>query len=280
MSTEELSAIRKRIAATRQLETVFTAMRGVAAARCREAQLSLEGVRAYAGAVGESIRLALALSPDEPTARRAPTKRIVLAFCSEQGFAGAFDERVLTVAASLSHDAALYIVGQRGLSSAIERGLTVAWSTPMAAHAVDAPSVAERIADALFDEVVANVTTQVVVVHATPSSPSDYEIVARSLIPLDLARFPIVEHGGPPILNLLPPALLSLLAEEYVFAELCEAALLSFASENAARMQAMTSARSNVRNTLDELTARHRRSRQEQITEELVELSRTTADLS
>lgn len=280
MSTEELSAIRKRIAATRQLETVFTAMRGVAAARCREAQLSLEGVRAYAGAVGESIQLALALSPDEPTARRAPTKRIVLAFCSEQGFAGAFDERVLTAAAGLSHNAALYIVGQRGLSSAIERGLTVGWSTPMAAHAVDAPSVAERIADALFDEVVANVTTQVAVVHATPSSPSDYEIVARSLIPLDLARFPIVEHGGPPILNLSPPALLSLLAEEYVFAELCEAALLSFASENAARMQAMTSARSNVRNTLDELTARHRRSRQEQITEELVELSRTTADLS
>jgi F-type H+-transporting ATPase subunit gamma len=280
MSTEELSAIRKRIAATRQLETVFTAMRGVAAARCREAQLSLEGVRAYAGAVSEAIQLALALSPDEPTARRAPTKRIVLAFCSEQGFAGAFDERVLTVAASLSHDAALYIVGQRGRSSAIERGLTVAWSTPMAAHAVDAPSVAERIADALFDEVVANVTTQVAVVHATTSSPSDYEIVARSLIPLDLARFPIVEHGGPPVLNLAPSALLSLLAEEYVFAELCEAALLSFASENAARMQAMTSARSNVRNTLDELTARHRRSRQEQITEELVELSRTTADFS
>ncbi|MGE5388531.1 MAG: F0F1 ATP synthase subunit gamma [Hyphomicrobiales bacterium] len=280
MSTEELSAIRKRIAATRQLETVFTAMRGVAAARCREAQLSLEGVRAYAGAVGESIQLALALSPDEPTARRAPTKRIVLAFCSEQGFAGAFDERVLTVATSLSHDAVLYIVGQRGLSSAIERGLTVAWSTPMGAHAVDAPSVAERIADALFDEVVANVTTQVAVVHATPSSPSDYEIVARSLIPLDLARFPIVEHGGPPILNLSPPALLSLLAEEYVFAELCEAALLSFASENGARMQAMTSARSNVRNTLDELTARHRRSRQEKITEELVELSRTAADFS
>jgi F-type H+-transporting ATPase subunit gamma len=278
--SDDDGSLRKRIAATRQLETVFTAMRGVAAARSREAQRSLDGVRAYAGAVGESIQIALALSPDEPTARRAPTKRIVLAFCSEQGFAGAFDERVLTVAASLSHDAALYIVGQRGHSSAIERGLTVAWSTPMAAHAVDAPSVAERIADALFDEVVGNETTQVAVVHATPSSPSDYEIVARSLIPLDLARFPIVEHGGPPVLNLSPPALLSLLAEEYVFAELCEAALLSFASENAARMQAMTSARSNVRKTLDELTARHRRSRQEQITEELVELSRTAADFA
>jgi hypothetical protein len=39
-------------------------------------------------------------------------------------------------------------------------------------------------------------------------------------------------------------------------------------------MQVMTSARSNVRKTLDELTARHQRLRQEQITEELLELSR------
>ncbi len=280
MSNDELSAIRKRIGATRQLETVFTAMRGVAAARSREALRSLDGVRAYAGAVGEAIQIALALSPDEPTARRAPTKRIVLAFCAEQGFAGAFDERVLAAAAGPSHAATLYIVGQRGVSSAIERGLTVAWSTPMAAHAVDAPSVAERIADALFGEVAGNEIIQVAVVHATPSSPAEYEIVTRSLIPLDLARFPAVEHGGPPVLNLSPPALLSLLAEEYVFAELCEAALLSFASENAARMQAMTSARSNVRKTLDELTARHRRARQEQITEELVELSRSAADFA
>ncbi|WP_442755396.1 F0F1 ATP synthase subunit gamma [Methylocystis sp. JAN1] len=280
MSGDELSALRKRIAATRQLETVFTAMRGVAAARSREAQRSLDGARAYAGAVGETIRIALALSPDEPAARRAPTKRIVLAFCSEQGFAGPFDERVLSAATGLGADAALYVVGQRGEASAIERGLAVAWSTPMAAHAVDAPSVAERIADALYDQVARNQTTQVTVIHATPFSPANFGVVTRSLIPLDLARFPIAERGSPPILNLAPPLLLSLLAEEYVFAELCEATLLSFASENAARMQAMTSARSNVRKTLDELTARHRRARQEQITGEVVEISRTSGDFA
>jgi F-type H+-transporting ATPase subunit gamma len=41
-----------------------------------------------------------------------------------------------------------------------------------------------------------------------------------------------------------------------------------------ARMMAMTAARSNVRKTIDDLVMRHRRLRQEQITEELVELSR------
>jgi F-type H+-transporting ATPase subunit gamma len=38
-------------------------------------------------------------------------------------------------------------------------------------------------------------------------------------------------------------------------------------------MQAMIAARANVRKTLDELTARYRRQRQEEITEEIIELS-------
>lgn len=277
MSNDDLASLRKRIAATRQLETVFTAMRGVAAVRSREAQHCLDGVRAYAGAIGEAIQIALTLSHDEPIPRRFPAKRIVLAFCSEQGFAGPFDQHILDAAADLGHEAALYVVGQRGLVSATERGLTVVWTTPMAAHAVDTPSVAERIADALLGGAVRPLATHVSIVYAAPSSSVDYKVVTRSLIPLDLSRFPIAEVRRPPILNLPPTVLLPSLVEEYVFAELCEATLLSFTSENAARMQAMMDARSNVRRTLDDLTARHRRSRQEQITDELVELSRTSS---
>jgi F-type H+-transporting ATPase subunit gamma len=277
MSNDDLASLRKRIAATRQLETVFTAMRGVAAVRSREAQHCLDGVRAYAGAIGEAIQIALTLSHDEPIPRRFPAKRIVLAFCSEQGFAGPFDQHILDAAADLGHEAALYVVGQRGLVSATERGLTVVWTTPMAAHAVDTPSVAERIADALLGGAVRPLATHVSIIYAAPSSPVDYKVVTRSLIPLDLSRFPIAEVRRPPILNLPPTVLLPSLVEEYVFAELCEATLLSFTSENAARMQAMMDARSNVRRTLDDLTARHRRSRQEQITDELVELSRTSS---
>jgi F-type H+-transporting ATPase subunit gamma len=41
-----------------------------------------------------------------------------------------------------------------------------------------------------------------------------------------------------------------------------------------ARMMAMTAARNNVRKTIDDLVAQHRRLRQEQITEELIELTR------
>ncbi|RTL84062.1 MAG: H(+)-transporting ATPase [Hyphomicrobiales bacterium] len=274
MSGERLGEVRARIAATRQLETVFTAMRGLAAARSREAQQSLEGVRAYAHALGETIGVALALAPDERTARAPATRHIVLAFCAEQGFVGGFDRRVLDAASRAGARSALYIVGQKGFASADELGMKAAWSAPMIAHAADAPLLAERIAGKLYATVSGTETVRVTLVHGAPSPSGADEIVARPLIPLDLTRFPVSGREAKPLVNLPPAELIATLAEEYIFAELCEAALLSFAAENMARMMAMTAARSNVRKTIDDLVMRHRRLRQEQITEELVELSR------
>ena len=59
---------------------------------------------------------------------------------------------------------------------------------------------------------------------------------------------------------------------EYVFALLTHAAMESFASENAARLAAMQSAREKLEKRLSELQDRQRRLRQEQITEELLEI--------
>jgi F-type H+-transporting ATPase subunit gamma len=60
--------------------------------------------------------------------------------------------------------------------------------------------------------------------------------------------------------------------DEYVFAELTEAATLWRATENEARMRPMTAAKSNVSKMLDDLVARSRQLRQEEITREIIEL--------
>ena len=271
--SERLSETAGRIAATRQLDTVVTAMRGVAAARTREAQARLAGVRAYADALGEAIGAALALAPPgRPEPRRA-ADRVALVFCSEQGFVGAFNERLLA-AARRQKGAALCIIGDRGASLAAEQGVEVAWSAPMISHVEDAPRLADRIADALYARIGADEATSVMLIHGLPESASFARLVERPLVPLDLARFPPPRGQIPPLVTLPPQALLANLAQEYVFAELCEAVVLSFAAENEARMQAMIAARTNVRKTLEELEARYRRLRQEQITEEIIELVR------
>ena len=74
-------------------------------------------------------------------------------------------------------------------------------------------------------------------------------------------------------MTLPPPLLLAELAEEYVFAELCESITLSLTAENEARVRAMTSAKANVAKMLDDLVARSRRLRQEEITNEILELA-------
>ena len=282
--SERLSEIRAHIVATRQLETVITAMRGVAAARTREAQARLEGVRAYAEALGEAIGAALSLQLGENESQASPEAKrnagqILLAFCSAQGFVGAFNERVLAAVkklllASTAGRTALFLVGERGAALAEERGLRLAWTTPMAAHVDEAPALADRIALALYERLGAKQAGRVTLIHGAPDGETGVTIVERALIPLDLSRFP-PSRRSPPLVNLPQRALVESLAQEHVFAELCAAATLSFAAENEARMQAMIAARSNVQKSLEELEARHRRQRQAEITEEIIELVRS-----
>jgi F-type H+-transporting ATPase subunit gamma len=282
--SERLSEIRAHIVATHQLETVITAMRGVAAARMREAQMRLEGVRAYASTLGDAIGSALTLAEDEkPQAALAPRRacgHILLAFCSAQGFVGAFNERILAAArraaaSSKEESAAFFVIGERGEALAAEQALKVSWATPMAPHVEEAPALADRIAGALYERLGENHSARVTLIHGAPDSGSGASVVERPLIPLDFTRFPPSKRKTSPLATLRPEALVASLAQEYVFAELCEAVVLSFAAENEARMQAMIAARSNVRKSLDGLEARYRRQRQDEITDEIIELARS-----
>jgi F-type H+-transporting ATPase subunit gamma len=274
----KLSEVEGRIGTVHQLEAVITAMRGSAAARSREARSRLDGIRAYAAAIGAAIGQAQALAPEsEPQPRRNEHKErhVVVVLCAEQGFAGTFNERVLDAAEDYlkSGSAELLVVGDRGAMVAAERGLTIGWSAPMVAHAEEVPALASRITDALYSRLEEGRVTQVTVVHAAPAPSASIEVVERALLPFDFARFKVTPRVVPPITTLPPEELLAELAEEYVYAQLCEEVMLSFAAENEARMRAMIAARTNVSRKLDELVGSFRRLRQEEITGEIIELS-------
>ncbi len=141
--------------------------------------------------------------------------------------------------------AELMLLGGRGRMAAEERGLAVGWSAAMVAHVDEVGALADRVTEQLYARLGSGRATRVTVVHAAPSL-GEVHVVDRSLAPFDFARFPRAENPSPPIVTLPPRILLAELAEEYVFAELCEALTLSLAAENEARMRAMTAAKSNV----------------------------------
>lgn len=270
--TGRLADINARIDTVHKLEAVIRAMRGIAAARVQEANQHLQSVRTYASTLGAGIAEVLALSPSSD-AQTKHGQSAAIVFAAEQGFAGSFSDRVFDAFGRLSGPIQLFLVGSRGLPEAEERGFPIAWQTPMISSPAQAPALASRLSDVVFDRIRMGAFDVITVLHAVPGGSHQGEMMVKSLMPFDFKRFPRNNTTEPPELTMQPAVLLRDLIEEYVFAELVEATLLSFAAENEARMRAMIAAQDNTAETLASMLATSRQLRQEEITEEIIELA-------
>lgn len=274
MMAERLADIVAQIQNMHQLDAVVTAMRGIAASRAQKGRAQLAGVEAYTDVISYAIGEALSLLPTDvtspPPLRRAKTCLIL--FCAEQGFAGAFSEHVLEAAGDMT-DSICLVMGTRGIAVAGEHGVTVAWSSAMATQIEAIPNVANRVADALYGYVADEAIAKADILYSRSLPGGGIHVDRHSLLPIDFGRFARPIERQEPLTTLEPALLLERLAAEYVFAQLCEAAMHAFEAENEARMMAMASARSNIETKLTELSRRERQVRQEEITTEIVELA-------
>jgi F-type H+-transporting ATPase subunit gamma len=279
---ERLADLVAQIQNVRQLEGVVTAMRSIAASRAQQGRSLLAGIEAYtlviSGAIGQALNF---LPPDGAApAHSHRGGRGLIVFCAEQGFAGAFSERVLGAVNGDLAGAIVLLIGTRGIAVAEEQGIRPAWSTAMATQAGAIPGLANRIADALYGRVADGIVARVDVAFAQSRAGGGIAINRHSLLPIDLARFSRPTQSLPPLTTLAPAILLERLASEYVYALLCEAAMHAFAAENEARMMAMAAARANIESKLNGLSQREHELRQEEITTEIVELAAGAEALS
>jgi F-type H+-transporting ATPase subunit gamma len=269
---DDLAAVRTRIHGVQQLDTVIGAMRGIAATHAQQSRLLLPGFRAYAEVIARAIASALRLRDEPPPAQSASTRCARIVFCAEQGFVGGFAERILDDALGRG-PADLFLIGSRGLSLASARSIAPTWQSAMATQTDGIAALCIRIASALYETILARRITTVEVVYPVWAPGEGLRIVCQSMLPLDEHRFQANAAPMPPLTTLPPDLLLASLAEEYVFASLCEAAMHAFVAENEARAATMVRARSKVQDILAELHLSEHRVRQEAITAELVELA-------
>nr|WP_319484875.1 FoF1 ATP synthase subunit gamma [uncultured Cohaesibacter sp.] len=275
---ERFSELHARIETVHKLSAVIAAMRGIAASRAQQARQHSDSIRVFADTIGEAIGHALALRSDVPqtvtVSDTASVRTTIILIGAEQGFAGSFSERIFEAASdllSLPHE--LLVVGDRGMLVAEERKQPVAWSAPMISHPAQATTLANQITEGLYEQLVSDLASKVVVVHAMPGNAEAGHIVRKQLVPFDYSRFSVPDHAIEPMVSLSPRDLLNGLVEEYIFSELVEAVMLSFAAENEARMRAMMAAHDNVKKSLNDLIAQSCRMRQEAITDEIIEIS-------
>jgi F-type H+-transporting ATPase subunit gamma len=275
---ERLSEVQARLESHRELQEIVGAMRALAAARLQEAQDALAGTRAYAQVIGDALAEALGLLPEPPARRRAERAgRALVLFTGEHGFTGAFNERLVELArTAAAGGAALFVIGARGRALLEEAGLEPAWATDMATHAGAVTEAARRVAAALYGRIGAGRIGTLELAFSRYAGPGSHAVQSFSLLPVDYDQFPPPARTFPPLTYLAPGTLIERLVDEHLFAQLAHAAMESFASENGARLAAMQSARTKLDERLEELRMRERQLRQEQITDELLELATGT----
>lgn len=271
---ERLADVVTKIHNVRQLGAVVTALRGIAASRAQSGRSLLAGIQAYTEVISLSIGQALNLLPADGAAsvEHANTKRGLILFCAEQGFAGAFSERVFDAAGADLKQATVLVVGTRGAAVAAERGIKPDWSAAMTTRVEGIPGFANELAEVLYRFVARGLVSKVDIFFSRSASGT-FRIDHHSVLPIDFGRFRRPVQAQAPLITLPSQLLLERLAAEYVYAQLCQAALHAFVAENDARMIAMVAAKNNTETTLAGLVHRERQLRQEEITTEIVELA-------
>lgn len=268
---EPLPRLKARLANLHELQSLIRALRAMAASHVQEAQSALLGVLSYVAAIEDAIAEGVGLleAMDGGAAAEGAEAGVLIVCCTEQGFVGALNERLLDRAeAELAgpRPCRLAVAGQRGALLAQERGMSVAWTFPMATHVGGVLALTRDLAHHLGS------VSRARVVYGAYRPGGDYSIEAQDILPLDPA---LLARAGPrraPLHHLPPDLLMRRLASEYLFAELTRAVMQALASENGARLRVMEAADRNIDDKLGSLTQLARSQRQEAITAELLEV--------
>jgi F-type H+-transporting ATPase subunit gamma len=281
-----LKDIRRRITSVKKTQQITRAMRMVAAAKLRRAQLAIESARPYAERMAETLRevAASGAGAEQPLLRaRERVGRVdLVVVTSDRGLCGAFNANVLKralaelAAREEGREAVTVIpVGRKAAELFRRRRVAqvVRAFTGIArvdyGHAVEiADLVSHRFLTGEADEVwlvhsefVTTMTQRPRCSRLLPMAPEEEPGAA----PQQTARLPY--HIEPD-----PESLLRVLAPKALQVEIYRALLDNQAGEHAARMTAMESATRNTEEMISALTLQYNRARQAAITKELVEI--------
>ncbi len=280
---QSLRTIRRKIRAVRNLQKIMTAMKMVAAARLRRVQDRVVAGKPYT----EKMRwLVETLAPhltavEHPLLQVRPVQRRgLVVITGDKGLCGAYNNNIIRAAqAFMSQDGAspfvLYCIGRKGYDFFRKHGVPIARHRPQLA--VTAPfaefkAVAEDITQwflsgevdevhIVYGEFVNALVQRPKIVPLLPIRAESRELAQRARIEREYLFEPAA------------PALLGLLLPRYVEHQVYHILLESLASENAARMNAMSQAADNAEELIKQLTLQANKIRQWNITKELLEIT-------
>jgi F-type H+-transporting ATPase subunit gamma len=285
-----LKDLRLRINSVKATRKITSAMKMVAASKLRRAQTAAESARPYAERMERMLGALAAASAGQAGLPRMLVGtgkgdvHLVVVATSDRGLCGGFNSSVVRSTRALVNELVaqgktvkLLIIGRKGrdqlrrdfgklfldvYENVGRKGLAYA----------EADAIARKIS-ALFEQGEFDVCT---VIYNRFKSAISNEVTRLQLVPFPVAEAAPEAAGGEAkaIYEFEPDeeAILARLLPRNLAVQIFRALLESNASEQGARMAAMDSATRNAGEMIDSLNLRYNRTRQAQITKELIEI--------
>jgi F-type H+-transporting ATPase subunit gamma len=270
--------LRERIRSLKNTQQITKAMKQVAAAKIRRAEIAQKQARPYAEALSEMLRdlMNAVHSVDHPFMRpgdiSAPSGVILMT--ADKGLAGAFNSNVIRAGEIYlreSKNVSWYTVGIKARNAVRRMG--------NAAHptwVLNAPSkldVARAVAQAVTEDFSSGKISGITLISSKLVSMLSQKPETRKLVPIEkMAKEEV--HGAKAAIEFAPSpeAVLSHLLPKYLEFMIFSAMLETDAAFFAAQLLAMNNATDNAGKLIDELTIQMNNARQAAITKELLEI--------
>ena len=294
----QIKDIKTRLQSVRSTQKITTAMMMVSSAKLQKTQKVLLNLSPYANKLSEILNLLLSQEEnfDTPFTKKRAVKRVaILAFASNTGLAGRFNDNIAVKLKSVvdsylplgEENILIYPIGAK-ISRAVNKMEHKAVEGDFS-EIIAKPTYNDikNIADSLIEMFLSNKIDKVEVIYHRFKSKGSQIVTQEQFLPLNLnlktdsdsdtisSNFVnnvgfndyddyIIEPDRITILKELLPKVLKV--------KLFNVLLDSSTSEHAARMTAMQIANDNADNLIDELKREYNKLRQESITNELLDI--------
>ncbi len=258
-------------------QQITKAMKQVAAAKIRRAEMVQKQARPYAEGISEMLNdlMNAVAQVDHPFMRpgKAGAPAGVILMTADKGLAGAFNSNVIRAGEMFARErsgAVWYPVGNKAIAAVRRRGELGDFSTPLSGKMLE---IAQKIAHRVTDDFVSGKISEIVLVSAEFVSMMLQQPQVRTLVPI-VAEKKERPEGPRAAVEFAPSpeAVLKALLPKYLEFSLYSAMLETDASFYAAQLVAMSNATDNAGKLIDELTLQMNKARQGAITKEILEI--------
>ncbi|GAC1475807.1 MAG: F0F1 ATP synthase subunit gamma [Vulcanimicrobiaceae bacterium] len=268
--------LRDRIKSLKNTQQITKAMKQVAAAKIRRAELVQKQARPYAEAVGAMLRdlMAAVGTVDHPFMKpgtEGAPKGVIL-MTADKGLAGAFNSNVIRQAEQFAraNRVVFYAVGNKARNATKRMAADTSYASSLSTG--EKLAIAREVAAKVTDDFTGGAISEIVLVSSKMISVMVQRPETRTLVPIvaesDVATGPRTAVEFAPS----PEAVLTRLLPKYLEFTIFSAMLETDAAFYAAQLIAMSNATDNAGKLLDDLTLAMNKARQASITKEMLEI--------